>query len=90
MANLEDYGKEKYFEEQGYTWDSRIESYVNKEVWKIFSKYYIDDHSFDRLMVNLQEEPSPGKWKFYFNTESPVDVHNLHVHYGVDKAGIIK
>jgi hypothetical protein len=90
MANLEDIGKETYFEKHGYTWDPRIECYVNKEEWKIFSKDYIDDHSFEILLVNLKEEPSPGKWKFYFDTESPIDVHNLRKHYGVIAADIIK
>jgi hypothetical protein len=90
MVNLEDVGKETYFEKHGYTWDPRIESYVNKEEWKIFSKEYIDDHSFDILLANLQEESSPGKWKIYFNTESPIDIHCLHKHYGVTKGGVIK
>ena len=90
MANLEDFGKETYFEEHGYTWDPRIECYVNKEEWKIFSKYYIDDHSFDILLGNLKEESTSGHWKMYFNTESPIDMHNLHVHYGVTDGGVIK
>ena len=83
MAELEDSGKETYFEKHGYTWDPRIECYVNKEEWKIFSKDYIDDHAFDILLVNLEEESSPGTWKFYYNTESPIDVRNLRKHYGV-------
>lgn len=83
MANLEDFGKETYFEKQGYTWDARIEAYVNKQEWKIFSKDYIDDHSFDTLLTNLQEQHSANRWKIYFNTESPLDVHNVHRHYGV-------
>lgn len=90
MANLDDFGKETYFEKCGYTWDPRIESYVNKEEWKIFSKDYIDDHSFDILLVKLQEESNPGHWKTYFNTESSVDVHNLHKHYGVTLVERIK
>jgi hypothetical protein len=90
MANLEDFGKETYFEKHGYTWDPRIECYVNKAEWKIFSKHYIDDHSFDVLLVNLEEASTSGHWKFYFNTESPVDMHNLRVHYGVTDGGLIK
>ena len=53
MAHLEDFGKETYFEKNGYIWDARIEAYVNKEEWKIFSKEYIDDHSFDNLLSNF-------------------------------------
>ena len=83
MANLEDFGKETYFEKHGYTWDARIEAYVNKQEWKIFSKDYIDDHSFDVLLSNLQEPNNPNHWKIYFNTESPLDVHNVQRHYGV-------
>ena len=83
MAHLEDFGKETYFENHGYVWDARIEAYVNKEEWKIFSKEYIDDHSFDTLLSSLQEEPVPNQWKIYSNTESPLDVHNVHKHYGV-------
>ena len=83
MAHLEDFGKETYFEKHGYTWDARSEAYINKAEWKIFSKEYIDDHSFDTLLSNLQEEPSPNQWKVYFNTESSLDVHNVHKHSGV-------
>ena len=84
MAHLEDFGKETYFEKNGYIWDARIEAYVNKSEWKIFSKEYIDDHSFDTLLSNFQEEPSPNQWKVYYNTESPLDVHNARKHYGVN------
>ena len=45
MAHLEDFGKETYFERIGYVWDARIEAYVSKAEWKMFSKEYIDDHS---------------------------------------------
>lgn len=90
MANLEDFGKETYFEKHGYTWDPRTECYVNKEEWKIFSKDYIDDHSFDILLGNFQEESDPGHWKFYLNTESEIDVHNIKKHYGVTIGEIIK
>ena len=83
MANLEDFGKETYFEKHGYSWDDRIEAYVNKQEWKIFSKDYIDDHSFDVLLSNLQEQHSANQWRIYFNTESQLDVHNVHRHYGV-------
>jgi hypothetical protein len=82
MGYLEDFGKETYFQEHGYTWEPKFESYVNKEDWKIFSKEYIDDHSFDILLANFEEEPTPGHWKIYTNTESPVDIHNVHRHYG--------
>jgi spermidine/putrescine-binding protein len=83
MAYLEDFGKETYFNNHGYAWDARIQAYVSKADWKIFSKDYIDDHSFDALLVNFQEETVPNQWKIYFNTESPLDVHNVHKHYGV-------
>ena len=90
MGNLEDFGKETYFEEHGYTWDSRFEIYVNKEEWKIFGKDYIDDHSFDVLLANLKEEPTLGHWKFYFNTESSSDIHSLGKHFGVKPGMNIK
>lgn len=83
MGKLEDFGKETWFEKHGFVWDTRIEAFVNKEKWKIFSKYYIDDHSFDTLLVNIEEQTVPNQWKIYCNTESPMDVHNVHVHYGV-------
>ena len=83
MANLEDFGKETYFEKHGYVWDPRVEAYVNKQEWKIFSKEYIDDHAFDILLVNLQEAHPANQWKIYFNTESEADVHNIHRHYAV-------
>lgn len=82
MAHLEDFGKETYFEEHGYVWDPRYDAYVNHEDWKIFQKEYIDDHSFDLILTNLREDPTPGHWKIYFNTESPMDLHNIQKHYG--------
>jgi len=83
MAHLEDFGKETYFEKHGYIWDAQIDAYVNKHEWKIFSREYIDDHSFDTLLSNFQEEPVQNQWKVYLNTESPLDVHNVHKHNGV-------
>lgn len=83
MAHLEDFGKESYFEKHGYVWDTRIDAYVNKAQWKIFSREYIDDHSFETLLSRLGEAPVQNHWKIYFNTESPIDVHNVHKHYGV-------
>lgn len=80
---LEDIGKETWFEKHGYRWDDRIDAFVNKDHWKIFSKYYIDDHSFDTLLANIEDGITPNQWKVYFNTESPADVHNVHAHYGV-------
>ena len=82
MAHLEDFGKETYFEEHGYTWDARIEAYVSKSQWKIFTREYIDDHPFDTLLLDLQEEPVPNQWKTYVNAEAPLDIHNVHKHYG--------
>ncbi|MGD8568066.1 MAG: hypothetical protein PVJ39_08255 [Gammaproteobacteria bacterium] len=87
MAHLEDYGKEKYFEENGYIWDERFEIYINKAQWKIFSKDYIDDHSFDVLITSLEEQPTPNHWKYYYNTEFESDVHATHKHFGV-RAGM--
>ena len=83
MANLEDFGKETYFKEHGYTWDSRYEAYVNREDWKMFHKDYIDDHSFDTILVNLRQEPRPGQWKLYVNNESSLDIHNINKHFGL-------
>jgi hypothetical protein len=83
MGNLEDFGKETFFEKHGYRWDPRIEAYVNREEWKIFSKEYIDDHSFDTLLSKLREEHGPNQWKIYFNTEAPMDIRQVHKHYGV-------
>ena len=82
MGHLEDFGKETYFENHGYVWDHRYESYINKEEWKIFTKNYIDDHSFDILLANLNEDVIPNHWKIYSNTESEIDIHNIHKHYG--------
>jgi hypothetical protein len=82
MANLEDFGKQTYFENHGYTWDHRYEAYINKEEWTIFTKNYIDDHAFDILLANFNEESTPNHWKIYSNTESEIDIHNIHKHYG--------
>ena len=90
MTHLEDIGKETYFENHGYTWDPKFECYVNKDEWKIFSKDYIEDHSFDMLLNDMQQASTPGRWNVYFDTESSVDIHNLHAHYGVKSGDVIK
>ena len=89
MANLEDYGKETYFETHGYTWDPRIESYVNKETWKIFSKAYLDDHPFEIIKGNLEEPSQPGNWQIYANIEAPDEVHTIRKHFGLTVEGAI-
>lgn len=82
MGHLDDIGKENYFEKHGYEWVPRFEAYINREQWKVFTRDYINDHSFDTLLVNLEEAPVSGQWTIYTNTESEDDIHNLHRHYG--------
>jgi hypothetical protein len=83
MGHLEDAGKESYFEKHGYDWVPSLESYVSHEQWKVFTRNYIDDHSFDTLLAHLNEEPLIGQWKIYANTESEVDIHTVNKHYGI-------
>lgn len=82
MGNLLDIGKETYLQEQGYKWVPEFESYVNREKWKIFTRTYLDDHSFETILVKLAEEPNSGHWQIYESTESEVDIHNVRRHYG--------
>lgn len=82
MGHLEDIGKESYMKEQGYKWVEAYEAYVSQDRWKIFTRNYIEDHTFDTLCAKLAEQPVDGKWQVYANTESEVDIHNIHKHFG--------
>jgi hypothetical protein len=82
MGKLEDIGKETYIQEQGYQWEEAYEAFVNHDAWKIFTRNYLEDHSFDTIRDNLAEEPVAGKWRVYANTEADEDIHNIRKHFG--------
>ncbi|MCW8827773.1 MAG: hypothetical protein OQK94_01820 [Gammaproteobacteria bacterium] len=82
MGHLDDFGKETYMREQGYEWDDTYEAFVSRKQWKLFTRNYLEDHSFDTLRAKLAETPIDGKWQVYANTESEVDIHNIHKHFG--------
>lgn len=82
MGYLEDIGKETYMQEQGYEWIETYEAFISHEKWKIFTRNYIEDHSFDTLCTKLAEESIEGRWQVYANSESEVDIHNIHKHFG--------
>ena len=82
MSKLEDAGKEVYFEKKGYIWEVSIDAYVNREQWKVFKREYIDDHSFDTLLADMEAPPVEGRWTIYSNTESEADLHTIKKHYG--------
>lgn len=82
MGNLLDIGKETYMQEHGYEWVPQFDAYINHEQWKVFTRPYLDDQSFETILAHLAEEPVTGQWKIYTNTESEVDIHNIHKHYG--------
>ena len=82
MGHLLDIGKETYMQEQGYTWSPEFDAYISHEKWKIFTRNYLDDHSFEIIVARLGEEPHIGQWQIYESTESEVDIHNIHRHYG--------
>jgi hypothetical protein len=82
MSHLEDIGKDTYMQEQGYEWVKAYEAYIHRQQWKVFSRNYLEDHSFDDICAKLAEAPVEGKWRVYSNTESEVDIHNIHKHYG--------
>ena len=83
MGYLVDIGKETYIKEQGYTWEHQFDAYVSHENWKIFTRTYLDDHSFETILARLADEPTVGHWRIYTSTESEADIHNIHRHYGV-------
>lgn len=82
MGQLLDIGKETYVQEQGYQWVPEFDAYVSREKWKVFTRTYLDDHTFDTILARLAEENVEGQWRIYTSTESEVDVHNIHKHYG--------
>ncbi len=82
MGHLLDFGKETYIQQQGYEWASEFDAFVNRDQWKLFTRAYLDDHSFETIVARLKEEPAPGQWRIYSSTESEVDIHNIHRHYG--------
>lgn len=82
MGQLLDIGKETYIYDQGYRWVPEYDAYINRERWKIFTRSYLDDHPFETILSKLADEPTIGHWQIYANTESEVDIHNIHLHYG--------
>lgn len=82
MGELLDMGKETYMQEQGYEWVPKFDAFINRAQWKIFTRNYLDDHSFDIILERLKDEPLTGQWRIYANTESEVDIHNVRRHYG--------
>ncbi len=82
MGHLLDIGKETYMQEQGYEWVPEFDAYINHAQWKVFTRPYLDDHSFDNILARLAEDPVVGQWRIYTNAESEVDIHNIHKHYG--------
>lgn len=82
MGQLQDIGKESYMMEQGYEWVEKYESFVSHEKWKVFTRNYLEDHSFDEICASLEQAPTEGRWQVYTSTESEVDIHNIHKHYG--------
>lgn len=82
MAKLEDIGKETYMKEQGYEWDEAYQAFLSHREWKIFTRNYLEDHTFDTIREKLAEKHIDGKWQVYANTESEDDIHNIHRHFG--------
>lgn len=83
MGYLQDIGKETYMNEQGYEWVEKYESFISHERWKVFTRNYLEDHSFDEICASIAQPSTEGKWQVYTNTESEVDIHNIHKHFGV-------
>lgn len=83
MGHLLDFGKESYMQEQGYSWVQEFDAYVSRDKWKIFTRTYLDDHSFETILARLKDELTVGHWQIYRSTESEVDIHNVHRHYGI-------
>lgn len=82
MGYLLDIGKETYLQEHGYTWAPEYDAYIHRDQWKIFTRSYLDDHAFETILARLGEAAVPGQWQIYTSTESEVDIHNIHKHYG--------
>lgn len=82
MGHLLDIGKESYLQEQGYEWVPEFDAYIKREQWKMFTREYLDDHSFETILAGLADEPKIGQWHIYASAESEVDIHTIHRHYG--------
>lgn len=82
MGHLLDIGKETYMQERGYSWAPEFDAFISHEQWKVFTRPYLDDHTFETILAKLAEGPVVGQWQIYANSESEVDIHNIHKHYG--------
>jgi len=82
MTHLQDIGKESYLEKHGYEWVEKYEAFISHHHWKVFTRNYLEDHSFDDICTSLAQDSTQGKWQVYASTESEVDLHNIHKHYG--------
>jgi hypothetical protein len=62
-------GKKQILEEAGYAYSFDRLSYINRDARKVFSIEFVQDHSEEKLRACINEPaPSPGKWRFYFNS----------------------
>ncbi len=80
-GTLLDIGKETYMQEKGYEWVSKFDAYINHGQWKIFTRTYLDDHTFDDILVRLEDEPVSGQCDLRRHRIRG-DIHNIRRHYG--------
>lgn len=61
-------GKSQILENAGYAYSFDRLSYINRDMRKVFSLEFVQDHDEDKLRACIQEPTPPGEWRFYFNT----------------------
>lgn len=60
-------GKKQILEDAGYAYSFDRLSYINRDVRKVFSVEFVQDHSEAELKARIKEPTPPGEWSFYFN-----------------------
>lgn len=60
--------KKQILEDAGYAYSFDRLSYINRDVRKVFSIEFVQDHSEAELKACVKEPTPPGEWSFYFNS----------------------
>ncbi len=60
-------GKKQILENAGYAYSFDRLSYINRDVRKLFSAEFVQDHSEAELKARIKEPTPSGEWSFYFN-----------------------
>ena len=76
--------KKQIMEEEGYSFDSVLLCFVNRESGKIFSGAWVDEKNVNTVKITLSLPHKPDTWKIFLNPDQPHEETraNLFKKYG--------